>query len=136
MKVTRTWPGQRHKYGVAAKEDRTLNGVVFHSKAEARFAFDLDRLKDAGEIQSYDLQVRYPLVVNGAKVGAYVGDFLVLHSAGHRELIEVKGAWTATAKLKWKIFLALYADEFRERGDWITVVMARNGKEITLPTVR
>ena len=75
-------------------------GVVYHSKKEAEYAQWLD-------IQGidYSRQERYPLVVNGFLVATYIADFLVADG-----VVEVKGYWTPVAKLKWKLFCALYPD--------------------------
>ena len=80
------------------------NGVTYHSKKEAEFAQWLD-------IQglAYDRQARFPLEVNGHKIGIYVADFLV-GPAPEWEVIEIKGYWTPLAKFKWKLFCALYPD--------------------------
>ena len=73
-------------------------GVVYHSKKEATFAQWMD-------IQgiAFQRQVRYPLRVNDVLVTTYVADFLV-----GDEVVEIKGYWTPVAKLKWKLFCALY----------------------------
>jgi hypothetical protein len=73
-------------------------GFTYHSKREARFAQELD-------IQgiAFTRQVRYPLKVNETLITTYVADFLV-----GDEVVEVKGYWTPVAKLKWKLFCALY----------------------------
>ena len=78
------------------------NGVKYHSKKEAEFAQWLD-------IQglAFQRQVRYPLVITvdfkDIKIATYVADFLV-----DGEVVEIKGFWTPLAKLKWKLFCALY----------------------------
>ena len=76
------------------------NGVVYHSRKEAEYAQGLD-------IQGivYQSQVRYLLEVNGHKIATYIADFVV-----DEEVHEVKGYWTPVAKLKWKLFCALYPD--------------------------
>ena len=73
-------------------------GVTYHSKKEAEFAQWMD-------IQgiAYDRQPRFPLEVNGHKIATYVADFRV-----GAEVVEIKGYWTPVAKLKWKLFCALY----------------------------
>jgi hypothetical protein len=74
--------------------------VTYHSKREAAYAQELDIQKIP-----YVIQPRYPLTVNGVQVATYVSDFLV-----DGEVVEVKGYWTPVAKLKWKLFCALYPD--------------------------
>ena len=75
-------------------------GATYHSKKEATYAQWMD-------IQgiAFQRQVRYPLTVNGVLIATYIADFLV-----GEEVVEVKGFWTPLAKLKWKLFCALYPD--------------------------
>jgi hypothetical protein len=99
-----------NKYGAQRAEHR---GVSYASKAEARHAAFLDLRIKAGEVQSWRPQVRFPLVVNGTKVGTYVADFEVLagygsESEGERWIEEVKGFETPVWKLKRKLMDALY----------------------------
>ena len=63
------------KYHVAPKADRTYNGVVYHSKAEARRAVELDLLLRAGKIQRWESQPAFYLTSARIK---YVADFHVL----------------------------------------------------------
>lgn len=77
------------------------NGITFHSKKEAEYARGLD----LSGVELWGYQVRFPLVVNGHKIATYVADFVV-----DGEVHEVKGYWTPVAKLKWKLFCALYPD--------------------------
>jgi predicted nuclease of restriction endonuclease-like RecB superfamily len=45
------------------------------------------------------------------KVCTYTVDFKVRHKDDSAEYIEVKGFWTSTARLKWKMFVAKMAQE-------------------------
>jgi hypothetical protein len=100
-----------NKYGAKRAEYR---GVVYASKAEARHAAFLDLRVKAGEVVSWRPQVRFPLVVNGTRVGAYVADFVVRIAEGDfckLEVIEeVKGYETPVWKLKRKLMAALYPE--------------------------
>lgn len=58
--------------------------------------------------------MRLPLVVDGTLIGHYVADFAVRYADGRETLIEVKGVWTPEAKLKHKLFKALYPDKALE----------------------
>lgn len=87
------------------------NGVLYHSRLEARYAQYLDTLKKAGKIKSWKGQVRIPLTINGAKICVYVVDFQVEHVNGSLELVETKGYWTDVAKLKLKLFQATFLRE-------------------------
>jgi hypothetical protein len=107
-----------NKYRVSAKEDRTLNGKVYASKKEMNQAIKLDAMVQSGEISFYLRQVPFDL---GAGI-RYLADFVTYrgwHSVGlqgdriiHYEVtvIEVKGFWNSTAKMKMKLFKAKYPD--------------------------
>src|SRR5215510_5968108 len=111
-----------NKYGVARREDRTYKGVVYDSKAEAKTAWELDCRIRTGEVANWSRQVPFPLVVNGIKVKTYYADFVVFHSIGQNEVVEVKGVWTQAGKLTWKLFLACYADRLANDGWKITLL--------------
>lgn len=104
-----TWPHSRaNKFGAIRTE---YDGRVYHSKREADFARSLDLLKHArgkDKVESWEPQLRIPLVVNNRKICDYVVDFLVRYADGRKELIEVKGMWTDVAKLKRKLFEATW----------------------------
>ena len=71
----------RSKYGVAKKADRTMDGIVFDSKAECRRYQELKWMEKAGEIRDIELQPEYvlvyPFVYNGKRFRGlkYVADF-------------------------------------------------------------
>ncbi len=94
--------------GVAPKEQRTYNGVVYHSKAEATYAGMLDLLVKVGSVSSWRRQVRFPIVVNGVTVCDIVVDFQVVYPDGKTALVEVKGHETEVYILKAKLFSAAY----------------------------
>lgn len=110
---------RRSKYGVRndeeGKRQRTYGGVLYHSRAEMRYAQELDVMKFHGQIREWKRQVRFPLVVNGVSLGHYVADFEVFENEGKHalvgRLIDVKGMDTAASKLKRKLVLALYGRE-------------------------
>lgn len=86
------------------------NGVRFASKKEANYAAELDLRIRAGDIVSYERQLPFPIVVNGKKVCKYIPDFVITHTNGGREVVEVKGYATPEWKLKKKLFEALYPE--------------------------
>ncbi len=91
------------KYGVAAKADRTYNHVVYHSKAEARRAQELDLLIRGGVVERWQRQVKFQL---GLDV-VYVVDFHVTNIPGVllTEWVEdVKGHETREFKFKKKLW--------------------------------
>lgn len=97
-----------NKYGVAKAADRTYCGVIYASKAEARYAHQLDLLLNARRIVSWQRAERVALVVNGTLVGHYRPDFTVKDHEGHYVHVEVKGQWTEAAKLRVRLFTACY----------------------------
>lgn len=92
------------KYGAKRTE---VDGVVFASRGEARRYRDLTLAQAAGAIAGLELQVRYPLVVNGVKIADYVCDFR--YTEGGRQVVEdFKGVRTPAYRLKKKLVKALY----------------------------
>jgi len=92
---------------VASRADRTYNGVVYDSKAEALYAFKLDGMRASGEILGWERQIRIPLIVNEVKVCMFVVDFVVQGQSAF-EYHEIKGWETPEYKLKLKLFKALF----------------------------
>lgn len=78
---------------------------------EARFAQDLDFRLKAKDILGWERQIRIPLAVNGVKICIYILDFKVIEKDGSTTWIECKGFWTDVAKLKTKLFQALYPND-------------------------
>ena len=56
-----------------------IDGLMFHSKKEARRYLDLREQQRAGAIERLYTQVKYPLVVNGVFICDYVADFVYVH---------------------------------------------------------
>ncbi len=105
--------GRSHKYGVAPKEDRTVDGIVFASKKEATRYGELKILQRQGVIINLRLQPKYDCIVNGKKICGYVADFLYETPEG--EVVEdVKGFKTRIYRLKKKLVEALYGFEITE----------------------
>lgn len=93
------------------KKVETIHGV-FDSGAEARRYAELVLLEKAGTISGLVRQVEFDLVVNGELIGRYTPDFCYRVN-GELVAEEYKGLWKADAKLRVKIFMALYKDEVR-----------------------
>jgi hypothetical protein len=53
-----------------------IDGIIFDSRAEARFWRDLCMLEKAGMISNIRRQVLYPIVWNGTKICDYIADFV------------------------------------------------------------
>ena len=95
----------------------TVDGVTFDSAGEARRWAELQLLEKSGAIRNLERQVRVPLVVNGQKICAVVGDFLYFEGQ-KRVLEDHKSEFTRRLpvwRLKKKLLAALYpAIEIRE----------------------
>lgn len=85
------------------------HGYHFRSGAEVKYADALEARLVKGEIQgwAYEPQV-FNLDVNGHRIARYTPDFLINHLDGSDEIVEVKGYWRADARLRVKLFQALY----------------------------
>lgn len=95
----------------------TVDGYRFASKKEAARYRVLKAMEAAGDIRRLELQPKYPLLVNGAKCGFYVGDFRYeRRAAGGWEAVleDVKGVRTPVYRLKKKLVKALYGIDILE----------------------
>jgi hypothetical protein len=90
-------------------------GIRFDSQAEARRYGELRLLEAAGQIKSLVPHPKYPLTVNGERVGTYVGDASYLEN-GEVVIEDVKSPPTKTPiyRLKAKLVHALYGITIRE----------------------
>lgn len=86
------------------------NDQFFHSKGEAGYAMKLDWRLKAGEIKSYERQVKIDLVVNGVHITNYFVDFKVIDKHGAVSYHEYKGLSTPDFQIKWKLFQALIGE--------------------------
>lgn len=85
-----------------------VDGIKFHSKKEAKRYLQLKAMLQNGEISDLELQPKYDLMVNGTKIGYYLGDFrYVLDGETILEDVKSKATITPTYRLKKKI-LATY----------------------------
>jgi len=85
-----------------------VDGIKFHSKKEAARYQELKLLHDTGVISELQLQVRFPIVVNGKKICTYIADFTYFDRKGKFFCEDVKGILTPTYRLKKKLVEALY----------------------------
>ena len=104
---------RRNRFGVrldaAGVAARTVDGVVYASKLEARTAGRLEEARQRGEIAAWQAQpCTLDLRVGEALVARYRPDFEVVELDGTTRIVECKGMWTPDAKLKWRLFRALY----------------------------
>ena len=54
---------KKNKYGVSAKEKRTVDGILFDSKKEADYYRKLKQLKKSGELVFF--YAKFPLISQG-----------------------------------------------------------------------
>jgi len=102
-----------NKYGAVRT---TVDGIVFHSKAEAKRYEYLKILERAGDVRNLELQPAFPVIVNGRKVCTYKADFRYIDvskegqcgQVGCVVVEDVKGMKTPVYKLKKKLVEALY----------------------------
>lgn len=94
---------KRNKYGVAPKADRTVDGIVFASKAEAARWCELRFLQERGVITGLERQPVYKFPMNFS----YIADFSYWR-AGELVVEDVKGVETPVFKLKRKCMIYFY----------------------------
>lgn len=99
-----------------------VEGVTYHSKKEAAYADELRLRKMAHDIKDWQRQVCIPLNVNGYHIANYYIDFVVEHNDGTLEYVEVKGFETDAFRMKWRLFEALFSEEFAAKDYKITLV--------------
>lgn len=92
---------------------KLFKGRLYQSTKEAKYAQDLEYLKMAGEIKSYEPQYKLRLDVNGVHVCNIFVDFLVISKSGEEQLHEVKGKWLYASKIKWKLLQAIYGKKYK-----------------------
>jgi hypothetical protein len=103
----------KQKYGNKKTE---VDGIIFDSKAEARYYIYLKAQKQQGLIQDFILQPRFLLQEAFRKDGKthrkleYVADFQIMHRDGSVEIVDVKGARTKEYSIKEKLFHFRYRD--------------------------
>jgi len=76
------------KYGVAPKEERTLDGIVFDSKAEATRYAQLKLYERGGAISLLSLQPEYRVEINGQHYCTYTADFKYFDALKERWVVE------------------------------------------------
>ena len=104
---------KRSKYGNVKTE---FQGILFHSKGEARRYQELLLQQASGLISELSLQPVFKICVNGKTICKYIGDFRYLEN-GRPVIEDFKGTRTAIFNLKAKLFKALYPDlELRVTG--------------------
>lgn len=100
-----------NKYGAVRQ---TYNGVNYHSKLEARYAYELDMRKRAKQIKDWQGQYKISFDVNGVHICNYYVDFLVTHNDDSKELVETKGFETDIYRFKRRLLEAIFLPEHPE----------------------
>lgn len=99
------------KYRVSAPSDRTVDGILFSSKAEMRRYNELRLLEKAKKIKDLAIQPKFLLLKGFTKNGKtykpihYVADFIYYDMEKQKKVVEdVKGLETDVFKIKEKLF--------------------------------
>ena len=101
------------KYGAIKT---VVDGITFASKKEAAYYSELKLAERAGEISNLQLQPKFPIIMNGKKVGNYIADFSYL-DGGRIIVVDVKSQATrkiAVYRLKVKLVEAQYGIKITE----------------------
>lgn len=99
-------PERRNKYGVAPKEERTVDGILFASKAEMEAYCKLRMLQAAGEVTKLELQPVFKFPPGFE----YRADFRVTYRDGSVSVVDTKGVETAVFRLKKRCLEYFYPD--------------------------
>lgn len=95
----------------------TVNGITFDSKKEAGY-YNVLKLKQLAKIiDSFEMQVRYDIIVNRHKIGFYKADFVTYKDGKVIDVIDVKSEMTKKLpvyRLKKKLIKALYGFDIVE----------------------
>lgn len=84
-----------------------VDGIKFDSGAEGERYKILKAKEKAGLIKNLQLQVSYPLMINGLKICDYRADFV--YEVGGKTVVEdVKGQLHDVFKLKYKLMFACH----------------------------
>ena len=105
---------EKAKLGKYKSERITVDGIKFDSKHEARRYGELKMLERGKAIKGLQLQVTYPLIVNGILVAKYRADFVYNDISGAVIVEDAKGFRTPAYKIKKKLMLALYGVKIKE----------------------
>ena len=104
---------KRPKYG---NKRVKIGDLTFDSAKEAKRWGELQFMVKAGEIRNLEIQVRFPIVVNGVKVCTYIADHVYDEMAG-RVVEDVKSEFTRkdpAYRLKYKLIKACHGIDIRE----------------------
>ena len=96
-----------HKYGVSAKDQRTLDGIVFDSKLEMH-AYRLLQERGISFRRQVEFELSPAFQHEGRAVRSirYVADFELRGAPDSPHLVDMKGMLTKECRLKLKLMLA------------------------------
>lgn len=96
--------GKRNKYHAVVTY---VDNIRFASKKEATRYKELSLLLKLGKIKDLQLQVKFPLSINGIKICDYIADF-VYEENGIKVVEDTKGVRTHVYLIKKKLMKAIY----------------------------
>lgn len=79
---------RRGRFPVAPKHERTLDGIVFASKAEMARYSELQILERAGEITKLELQPAFQTFIAGKPFCKFTADFSYWINSGTERVVE------------------------------------------------
>lgn len=92
-----------------------VGDITFDSRREASRYHELLLLQRGGVIRDLEMQVPYPVVVNGKKICKYIADFRYFDVERNKLRIEdSKGVRTQVYRIKKKLVEALYSIKIEE----------------------
>ena len=92
-----------------------VGGLKFDSKKEAMRYLELKQMEKTGHISDLELQVVYPLIINGMIICKYIADFRYCINPSINYTVEdVKGVKTPIYRLKKKLMKAIYKIDILE----------------------
>jgi hypothetical protein len=87
-------PQKAGRFPRAAREARTLDGIVFDSKAEMQRYAALKQMERAGVISNLELQPEFPVMLNGERLCVFTADFRYFDAAGACVIEDAKSSGT------------------------------------------
>ncbi len=105
-------PKRSNKYGVAPVEQRTVDGIVFASAAEAKRFCELKLLERGGFIRDLERQTRFTFLYEGKPIFDYVSDFDYWEGCTY-VVEDSKGFQTPVFRLKRKLIEAQFKMKIR-----------------------
>ena len=89
---------------------KCVQGHIHDSRGEAKYCTELLYQVKSKDIQSFQIQRKYPLIIDRKSYGYMRVDFEVITKEGKKEIREYKGMSTAAWRIKVKLFRAIYPD--------------------------